>query len=471
LAQLPVPGQHDGTWGDILNDFLLVEHNSDGTLKKSADITTATTTAQAAQTTANNALAATTGTVPTTRRINTSTGLTGGGDLSADRTLSVVTDTTTQRVEVAGGGTLAGTRKRINFIAGTNMTVTATDDSAQNKVDVTLTSAGSGTVQHNGQVVNNPNFVDVASSDLVALGLDYGLRPTADKTANYTAQIGDYVVCDTTGGAVTITLPGPSNVAWARAGVYARTGSNNVTVAISNATSDVFDAVGGATSKTLVPGEWAIYTYDSSRGVWVVSQQGLSRTAADARFAATGSGGGGGTATTERTVQSAGTVLESMSRNSAVNGAIAINSGAMSLVLGTIPAGKTLSTLTVVSGSTAGATLNNQWMAVFRKDTGALLSVTDDKTTAAWAANTAKTFTLVTPQAGGANGLDIAIAIMVNATTTPSLYGANVATAVSGLSPVLSWRTGVGMTTPTNTAIVMPVTPGAGNTPFYVAGS
>jgi Pectate lyase superfamily protein len=36
MAQLPTPGQDDGTWGGILNDFLLVAHNGDGTLQPSA---------------------------------------------------------------------------------------------------------------------------------------------------------------------------------------------------------------------------------------------------------------------------------------------------------------------------------------------------------------------------------------------------------------------------------------------------
>lgn len=33
MARLPIPGEDDGTWGNVLNDFLTVEHNSDGTLK------------------------------------------------------------------------------------------------------------------------------------------------------------------------------------------------------------------------------------------------------------------------------------------------------------------------------------------------------------------------------------------------------------------------------------------------------
>lgn len=33
MARLPIPGSDEGSWGDILNDFLSVEHNTDGSLK------------------------------------------------------------------------------------------------------------------------------------------------------------------------------------------------------------------------------------------------------------------------------------------------------------------------------------------------------------------------------------------------------------------------------------------------------
>ncbi|HSX06697.1 MAG TPA: hypothetical protein VLG92_03190 [Candidatus Saccharimonadia bacterium] len=36
MSRLPTPGSDDNTWGDILNDFLLVSLNADGTLKASA---------------------------------------------------------------------------------------------------------------------------------------------------------------------------------------------------------------------------------------------------------------------------------------------------------------------------------------------------------------------------------------------------------------------------------------------------
>ncbi|MBP7807392.1 hypothetical protein KA047_02755 [Candidatus Saccharibacteria bacterium] len=38
MARLPVPGSDDGTWGDVLNEYLAVEHNADGSLKPGASL-------------------------------------------------------------------------------------------------------------------------------------------------------------------------------------------------------------------------------------------------------------------------------------------------------------------------------------------------------------------------------------------------------------------------------------------------
>jgi archaellum component FlaF (FlaF/FlaG flagellin family) len=40
MARLPVPGSDDGSWGDVLNTFLQIEHNADGTLKASGSLAT-----------------------------------------------------------------------------------------------------------------------------------------------------------------------------------------------------------------------------------------------------------------------------------------------------------------------------------------------------------------------------------------------------------------------------------------------
>lgn len=49
MARLPTPGGDDGLWGSLLNDFLGVSHNTDGSLK---DSTVSMTTLNSAVTTA-----------------------------------------------------------------------------------------------------------------------------------------------------------------------------------------------------------------------------------------------------------------------------------------------------------------------------------------------------------------------------------------------------------------------------------
>lgn len=161
MARLPHPGGDDGTWGQLLNDFLSVEHNSNGTLKSSGSLgdkaddsdvvhssgaetvagvktftslpvvpTTPTTSGQVASKSYVDSVASAgappadastrgilkltnqlggTADLPTVpglaTKVNTSTtitagtGLTGGGDLSANRTLNVNVGT--------GAGTIA----------------------------------------------------------------------------------------------------------------------------------------------------------------------------------------------------------------------------------------------------------------------------------------------------------------------------------------------------------------------------
>ncbi len=55
MARLPIPGNDDGTWGDVLNQFLSVELAQDGSLKKSGDITQAKSDAADAKTVATQA--------------------------------------------------------------------------------------------------------------------------------------------------------------------------------------------------------------------------------------------------------------------------------------------------------------------------------------------------------------------------------------------------------------------------------
>jgi hypothetical protein len=56
----------------------------------------------------------------------------------------VIPDTTTQRIVVSKAGAVVGTRPQVNFIEGLNVTLTVADDSANNRVNVTVTSTGGG---------------------------------------------------------------------------------------------------------------------------------------------------------------------------------------------------------------------------------------------------------------------------------------------------------------------------------------
>lgn len=58
MSRLPIPGSDNDVWGNILNDFLSIEHNADGTLKKGPQIDQASAAAAAAQSAANAAQSA-----------------------------------------------------------------------------------------------------------------------------------------------------------------------------------------------------------------------------------------------------------------------------------------------------------------------------------------------------------------------------------------------------------------------------
>ncbi|MDB5175441.1 MAG: hypothetical protein JWM81_299 [Candidatus Saccharibacteria bacterium] len=60
MAQrLPIPGQDDGQWGDILNGFLGVEHNADGTLKASGTLASKADNTSTVHTTGNESVSGT----------------------------------------------------------------------------------------------------------------------------------------------------------------------------------------------------------------------------------------------------------------------------------------------------------------------------------------------------------------------------------------------------------------------------
>ena len=124
-----------------------------------------------------------TGAVPNTRAINTSTGLTGGGDLTADRTLSVVANSTQQLVGVQNNGVDVATRQIINFLPGAGITLAGADDTTRSNVTISVTTPlpSPGT---SGNVLTSTGTAWVSNA-LPATGISL----TDDTTSNSTRYI------------------------------------------------------------------------------------------------------------------------------------------------------------------------------------------------------------------------------------------------------------------------------------------
>lgn len=117
-----------------------------------------------------------------------------------------------------------------------------------------------------------------------------------------------------------------------------------------------------------------------------------------------------------------------------------------------LSAGDVVSKLCFKSGATPAGTPTNWWFALY--DVSAvpvLIGQTADQLTAAWAADTAKDLSLVTPFTAPAAGLYYAT-VMVKATTPPSLIGVTLgrASAASGFlstDKIIAGTSGSALTT------------------------
>jgi hypothetical protein len=105
------------------------------------------------------------GGVVKTQQIKTlaGSGLSGGGTLAGDLSLSVLPDTTNQQIQVMSQGSPIGSpRHAINFVSGTGALITVSEISASNRIDVTVASTGTG-----GGMVDPTQVV----GDLIVRGL------------------------------------------------------------------------------------------------------------------------------------------------------------------------------------------------------------------------------------------------------------------------------------------------------------
>ena len=118
------------------------------------------------------------GGVPASRILTAGVGLSGGGDLSADRAFSVLDDSTTQRVIVSKNGVAVGTRREVNFIEGGNIILTLAENSGNNRVDVTIAGTESGGGGSVASVFGRTGAVVAAAGDYTAAMVTNALSAT-----------------------------------------------------------------------------------------------------------------------------------------------------------------------------------------------------------------------------------------------------------------------------------------------------
>lgn len=126
-------------------------------------------------------------------------------------------------------------------------------------------------------------------------------------------------------------------------------------------------------------------------------------------------------------------------------GLAALSSGRLTLTGIYLPAGLTVSNLSFMSGGTAGATLTNQWFALYASNL-TLLRQSANAGSAAWVANTVKTLALSSSYVIPTSGFYYA-GIMVAATTVPTLTGISSTAQLNGLTPILAGTSNTGLTT------------------------
>lgn len=173
MSRLPVVGGDTGNWGTILNDFLLVSHASNGTLNSNVVGATQTDLPSVATGMLLRGLFSARPTASSTNSglyyfaidnnggtlyqstgsawLQVAAGATHGATHSSGGPDALAGNLdATARVQVAKSGTPTGSRRQLNLIPGTNINVTTADDSANEKVDVTIGITGSVAVANGG---------------------------------------------------------------------------------------------------------------------------------------------------------------------------------------------------------------------------------------------------------------------------------------------------------------------------------
>jgi len=98
--------------------------------------------------------------------------------------VDVVTNSSKQKIDIGKGGTVVGTRKELNLIEGTNVTLTLTDDAVNDKIDVTINSTAVA-----GAIDVQKDDADVVTS-MTTLNFEGSVSVTDEGSNKATVTIG-----------------------------------------------------------------------------------------------------------------------------------------------------------------------------------------------------------------------------------------------------------------------------------------
>lgn len=150
---------------------------------------------------------------------------------------------------------------------------------------------------------------------------------------------------------------------------------------------------------------------------------------------------------------------ETIPRTSATSGSVALGvTGRLSLIgVVELPAGKAVTTVTAMSGTTAMVTPANQWFTLIRVSDLAILGKTADDTTTAWAVSAFKTLTLSAAYTPSANELAY-VGVVISAATMPTVTGVATTSVSNGIAPILVAWANSALTNPASLVTVSALT-------------
>lgn len=224
--------------------------------------------------------------VDKTTQVIAGTGLTGGGNLTTDRTLTVSYGTTSGTAAQGNDSRITGAEQTANKgqasgyapldssskLLTANLGAGTADATHYLRGDQTWATLPSAPVS---SVFGRTGAVTAQANDYTfsQVGALQGLTPASVKTSAYTASPGDFVPVDVSVGNVTITLPtAPTDNSRIGIKLIALAGSNSVTIAAGG--SDVFNKSGGLTNLTLSTlNETYVFQYTASSAIWYATDE------------------------------------------------------------------------------------------------------------------------------------------------------------------------------------------------------